>query len=214
MIPMSQKLVVYEKETGKVRTGKFRLSYPAIFVKKAMDAKSEAKYSATFLIPKTDTETYNALKALATDTAMAKWGGNVPPGLKLALKDGDKWADEYKAKGKNHDEMRGHWVVRTSTSVKPGAAKRGENGRAVDATPEDIYGGCYCCATVTAYAWSNSANGSGVSFNLNNIYKLEDGEPFSAAASSPTEDFDGIVETATGAPSTAPQQPAKDIFSM
>lgn len=212
---MSQKLVVYDKAEKKVRTGKFRLSYPAVFVKQAAPGMGEPKYRATFLIPKTDKESYEAIMALAVDTATEKWGSKLPAKLKIALKDGDKKADEAKAEGKAHEELRGHWEVRTSTSNKPGVSKRSETGRPVDATPEDIYGGCYCIATITAYAWENPANGCGVSFNLNNLFKIEDGEPFGATAASPAEDFDGIVETANPAAApTAQAVPAKNIFEM
>ena len=53
---------------------------------------SEPKYSVSAIIPKSDTKTVNAIKAaieVAKQESLPKWGGKVPPNLKLPLRDGD-----------------------------------------------------------------------------------------------------------------------------
>ena len=53
---------------------------------------SEPKYSVSAIIPKSDTKTVNAIKAaieVAKQESLPKWGGKIPPNLKLPLRDGD-----------------------------------------------------------------------------------------------------------------------------
>lgn len=53
---------------------------------------SEPKYSVSAIIPKSDTATVNKIKAAienAKKESLSKWGGKVPPNLKLPLRDGD-----------------------------------------------------------------------------------------------------------------------------
>ena len=45
-------------------------------------------------------------------------------------------------------------------------------------SPNDFYGGCYARAQVNPY-WYNRAGNQGVTFGLNNVQKIRDGEPFS-----------------------------------
>lgn len=53
---------------------------------------SEPKYSVSAIISKSDTKTVSAIKAaieVAKQESLPKWGGKVPPNLKLPLRDGD-----------------------------------------------------------------------------------------------------------------------------
>ena len=53
---------------------------------------SEPKYSVSAIIPKSDTATVNRIKAAienAKKESISKWGGKIPPHLKLPLRDGD-----------------------------------------------------------------------------------------------------------------------------
>ena len=53
---------------------------------------SEPKYSISAIIPKSDTKTINRIKAaieVAKQESISKWGGKIPPNLKLPLRDGD-----------------------------------------------------------------------------------------------------------------------------
>ena len=74
---------------------------------------SEPKYSVSAIIPKSDTATMNAIKAaieVAKKESVSKWGGKIPPNLKLPLRDGD--IDRRRMK-----------LTRAATSSMPIAAK-------------------------------------------------------------------------------------------
>jgi len=69
-----------------------RISFAAIFEPKSING-SEAKYSVSCLIPKEDKKTllaiHKAIEAAKEDGKVRKWGGKVPPNLKMPLRDGD-----------------------------------------------------------------------------------------------------------------------------
>lgn len=53
---------------------------------------SEPKYSVSAIIPKSDAKTVSRIKAaieVAKQESIAKWGGKIPPNLKMPLRDGD-----------------------------------------------------------------------------------------------------------------------------
>lgn len=169
----------------KVVTGEVRLSYVHLFEKYAYDEKQDPKYSVTLLIPKSDTKTIEALRAAeaeATEYGRSnKWGGKVPKDLKPSIiKDGDEDADDY-------PERRGHWMMTVRSDNKPGV---------VDANVQpvmdsnEVYSGCYARASLNAFAYKSPVS-KGVSFGLNHVQKLRDGEPL-GNVTRPEDDFDVV----------------------
>ena len=80
-----------------------RISFANIFEPKSING-GEAKYSVSCLIPKDDKKTllaiHKAVEAAKEDGKVRRWGGKLPPNLKLPLRDGDidRTEDEnYKA---------------------------------------------------------------------------------------------------------------------
>ncbi len=70
---------------------------------------------------------------------------------------------------------------------------RNSDGIAVEATNEDFYSGCYGKASVNFYAFSvNGTNG--VACGLNNLIKLEDGDPLGGGRSKAVDDFADDLE--------------------
>ena len=69
-----------------------RISFSNIFEAKSING-GDAKYSVSCLIPKTDKKTllaiHKAVEAAKEDGKTRKWGGKIPPNLKLPLRDGD-----------------------------------------------------------------------------------------------------------------------------
>lgn len=69
-----------------------RISFANIFEPKSING-GEAKYSVSCLIPKDDKKTllaiHKAVEAAKEDGKVRKWGGKLPPNLKLPLRDGD-----------------------------------------------------------------------------------------------------------------------------
>ena len=88
----------------KVITGKCRASYVHLFEPHSTNG-SDPKYSVSLIIPKSDTETIEKIKAAveeAKQSGVSKWNGKIPSNLKLPLRDGDEerpddpaFADSY-----------------------------------------------------------------------------------------------------------------------
>ena len=75
----------------KVITGKVRASFVHIFEPQSVNG-SDPRYSCSFIIPKSDAETIGKIRAAieeAKQSGVTKWGGKIPPSLKLPLRDGD-----------------------------------------------------------------------------------------------------------------------------
>jgi hypothetical protein len=164
----------------KIVTGKCRLSYVTAFQPRAQEEGKDPKYSVLLLIPKTDKATIakiNAAVEEAKEAGKAKWGGKVPAGLKLPLRDGDVERDE--------PEYEGHFFVNATSMQKPGVVDS-ELNPILDQS--ELYSGCYGRVSLNFFPFSKAGN-RGVAAGLNNIQKLEDGEPLGGASSRPEDDF-------------------------
>ena len=97
---------------------------------------------------------------------VAKFGGKIPPNLKLPLRDGDidrpddpNYADCY--------------FVNANSKEKPGLVDR----RRIPITdPLELYSGCYVRASINFFAFNTNGN-KGVAAGLGNIQKWAEGEP-------------------------------------
>ena len=69
-----------------------RLSFANIWEPKSINGGDE-KFSVSCIIPKSDkatlTKIHNAIEAAKEEAKGKKWGGKIPPNLKLPLRDGD-----------------------------------------------------------------------------------------------------------------------------
>jgi len=167
----------------KVITGKVRFSYVHVFEPHAVEPGQDPKFSVCLLIPKSDTATVSKIKAAieaAKTAGLSKWGGKVPPNLKLPLRDGDTERDTTE-----RPEYAGHYFVNANSKTRPGI---------VDANlleildPGELYSGCYGRASINFYAF-NTAGNRGIACGLNNLQKLSDGE-FLGGRSRPEDDFE------------------------
>lgn len=179
----------------KVITGKVRLSYCHLTEPRARNAKDEPKYSTALIIPKTDKVTMKALRAaekLALEEGLAEHKftqrevdlgkkSNGTKGVSLSIiKDGDEDADLER-----NPEYAGCWYMNVSAGTrKPGIVDR-QLEPITD--PTEIYSGCYVRASLTAFAYSNESKG--VTFGLNHIQKIADGDPL-GGMSRAEDDFD------------------------
>jgi len=171
----------------KVVTGKVRLSYAHLFEPYSSFENQPAKYSTTILIPKSDVATIKAIKA-AQATALEegkskKFGGSIPKNWKNTLHDGDEDADLEK-----NPEYAGHYYMAISNNQKPGIVDSNVQP-ILDAT--EVYSGCYARVSMNAYPF-NAQGSKGVSFGLNHVQKLADGEPFGGSAGKAENDFDAV----------------------
>ena len=163
---------------GNVLTHEARVSYPYVFEpNKGPNNDQEPKYSLTLLFAKG--ADLAPLKKAAEEAVREKWGDKPPKKLKSPFLDqGDYDKPGYEA---------GCIMVRASSNERPGL---------VDARvqpiidPCDFYAGCYCRATLRAFAYDRNGN-QGVSFGLQNIQKLRDGERL-AGRPKAEEDFQPV----------------------
>lgn len=170
----------------KVVTGEVRLAYANLLTPRASFEGQDPKYSAVLLIPKTDTKTVNAIKraikAAAEEGAGKVFGGKIPKNLKTTLRDGDEEADLER-----NPEYEGHMFMNVSSKTRPGIVDRGLN---TIIEPDEVYSGMYARVSINAFAYSYSGS-KGISFGLNNVQKVRDGERF-AGASKAEDDFDAL----------------------
>lgn len=168
----------------KVVTGEVRFSYVNVFEPKSINGSDE-KYSVSLLIDKRDTKTIEAIERAieaAKQAGVAKFGGKIPPVLKLPLRDGD-------AERPDDESYAGKMFVNANCKTKPGLIEK--NGmEIIDAT--EFYSGCYGKASVTFYAFNSNGN-KGIACGLNNIMKTRDGEPL-GGRSRAVDDFANDIE--------------------
>jgi len=152
----------------KVVTGKVRLCYANIWEPVAREEGQEKKYSCSLIIPKSDTKTIDKINEAiesAKATGKAKWGGKLPPNLKLPLRDGDI----DRADDENYENS---YFINVSCRTKPGVVDIYRNP-ILDA--EEVYSGCYAIVSMNLYSFNASGN-KGIAAGLNNIMKIAEGE--------------------------------------
>ena len=163
----------------KVLTGIVRLSYANVWEPKSINGGTE-KYSVSLIIPKSDTETVDAINA-AIDAAIKdgahKFGGKIPnrAALKLPLRDGDLERDD--------DAYKGCWFVNANSTTAPQIVD--QRVRPILERSE-IYSGAYARVSLSFYAFNSNGN-RGVACGLGNIQKVKDGEPLGGKTSAAEE---------------------------
>jgi hypothetical protein len=180
---------------SKVITGKVRLSYAHIFKPQAGIGGGEEKYSLSAIIPKSDIATIEKIeKAIeaATKEGIGRFGSKFgkAANFRNPLRDGDiDKADDA--------AYQDSYFLNVKSKTKPGVVDK-DLEEIID--PSEVYSGCYGRVSVVGFPYS--VNGStGISFALQNVQKLADGEPlggksraaddFSAFASDDEDDLLG-----------------------
>ena len=159
-----------------------RFSYLNAFQAKAPhnNPNGEAKFSATILVPKSNTQAKAVIDqaiAAAIDAGVStKWNNVRPPQPAICVHDGDGVRpSDGQAFG---EECKGCWVFTAS-------AKADHPPFVVDAQvqpiidPTKVYSGMWGNVSVSFFAY-NSAGKKGIGCSLNGLQKTRDGEPLSA----------------------------------
>lgn len=160
----------------KLQTPVFRVAFPQVFEAKAAPGSEKKKYSVVMLFTIADMKDaiekkkYADMKTAAQQVAMEKWPKGIPKNFISPFHDGVE-KQEYQGYGA------GVIYVTASRSEKAGKPGVVDAKLAKIIATEDFYGGCYARATVNPYAWEYMGK-CGVSFGLQNIQKVKDGEPF------------------------------------
>ena len=149
-------------------TGKVRLSYAHIWEPAAIK-DSEPKFSVSLIIPKSDKETVNKIKKAieeAKEDGKAKFGGKIPPNLKLPLRDGDIERPDDEA-------YRNSYFINATSKEKPQVVDK--NVQPI-LDQSEVYSGCYARVSISIYPFNKEVN-KGIGCGLGNIQKIADGEP-------------------------------------
>lgn len=152
----------------KIMTPEFRVSYPNVFQARADFDGQEPKFSIVMLFDKKTDIT--ALKKLAQSVVEEKWPDPAkrPKNLRNPFRDGDKEKEGM-------DGYAGVIFLRAASKTRPGLVDQALQP-IIEAS--EFYAGCFARATINAFAYDKAGN-TGVSFGLQNIQKLRDGDPFS-----------------------------------
>ena len=180
-------------------TPKFRASYAQVFTPKKNDLNDKMEYSVVAIFPKgTD---LSALTAAVKAAAEEKFGADKtkwPKNLRSPIrkneereKDG-KLPDGYEAGG---------FFITLKAQQRPGIVNA-NNEAIIDAA--DFYSGCWARAQVRPFGYLQKGN-AGVSFGLQNLQKMADGDPLSGR-----QRAEDAFEPVAGAETTAAS--AEDPF--
>jgi len=129
----------------------------------SLNPGGEPQYSITLVFPKSTD--LSKLKAAARAAAQLKWGDKMPSALRSPFRDGDE--------DRSDDPVFSNTIfVTAKCRDKPGLVDAALNPIL---NPMDFYSGVKCRASLYAFAYDTSGN-KGVSFILNNLQKLSDGD--------------------------------------
>ncbi len=153
-------------------TGKCIISYPHLF-EASPNPSGVMKFSASFLIDKTDTVTIDEINK-AIDKAKAKgkgsiWNNKIPSFRYLPLRDGDAEL----ANGEKEDPIyKGKFFLNASSDTMPGVV--GPDGKPLF-DQNRLYAGCIVRGDINPFPYKNSGN-CGVGWGLNNVMLISDGD--------------------------------------
>ena len=164
----------------KIMTNEVRFSYAHLTEAVSVNG-GEPRYSASIIIPKSDTETYEVMQK-AIENAVQAGIEKFRKSFKNAkthfpIHDGDTEKPEDSAYADS-------WYVNVSNKQAPGIV--GPDRKAIEDDTE-IYSGMYGRVTINFYPYSVS--GTGISASLQNVQKLRDGEPLGGVKASASDDF-------------------------
>lgn len=156
-----------------------RISFANIWEPKSING-SEEKYSVSCLIPKSDKATlakiHKAIEAAKEDAKGKKWGGKIPPNIKLPMHDGD-------IDRPDDENYAGHMYFNATSKDAPQIVDR-KVQPILD--PMECGSGDYCNVSVNFYGFAASGN-RGIAAGLGNIQKVKDGERLAGRASAASD---------------------------
>jgi hypothetical protein len=181
---MAEKMDITKK---KATTPEFRVSFPHVFEKHSGFEGQEPKYSLVMLFDKNID--LKELKRAAHNAAVEKYGPKEkwPKNFRMPFRDGDEKTD-----------LAGYentiFVTATSKQKPQVVSNKKVDGAfpRIEKEDEQFYAGCYARATLIAFAYDKAGN-KGVSFSLQNVQKLRDGDQFSGRKNADDE-FDDVED--------------------
>jgi hypothetical protein len=162
--------------SARIQTPKFRVSFPHVFNPQISEDTGKESYNLVMLFDAK--EDLSEMKAIVKEAIKEKFGNKVPKNLQLPFKDGNE---------KEYDGYQDTIYASAKSKSRPGIVD-GQLNPIID--ENEFYAGCYARAKVTAYGWSYMGK-NGISFGLQNLQKINDGEPFSGKVRA-EDDFEAL----------------------
>lgn len=193
-------------KTNRDVTVQGRLSYPALFEPRKVSEESDKKsYSASILIPKTDTATIQAIQAaiqaaVQQGVAEGKFKQAIDPAHTShpPLRDGDGMNRNGEPHG---SEYHGHWFINAKSPEGRKPFVVDQNVQPI-IDQSEIYPGCYVNAALQFYPYNHKTGGVGISASLQGVQKVKDGEPLGGGVVDANELFSAIPVPAAPAAQT------------
>lgn len=174
----------------KVVTGVVRLSYAHLFEPFSPNEEQDKKYSTVILVPKKDKKTIadieRAQQAALEAGKDSRFGGKIPRNWKNTFRDGDT---DDAVDHETNPEYAGHMFMTVSSKTRPGIIDR-QKMEILDSS--EVYSGCYARISMNAFPFNTQGN-KGVSFGLNHVQKVRDGEML-GGRSRAEDDFEELDE--------------------
>lgn len=171
-----------------------RLSYEHVFKPTRFDDNQEAKYSATFIIPKNHPDLPAVKRAMVEagreEYASAFGGNSWPKGFTCSLKDADTEVNSLgEVLAEKNPSYKGCYILEANSTRRPVTVNRDKSAL----TEDDgvIYSGCYVNASLAADAYEYGKVKRGVKVYLNGVQFVRDGERFGVDA---LDDFEELGE--------------------
>ena len=187
-------------KTGNILTPKCRITWPHLMIPQdnKLNPGAGKSYSLGILIPPGCD--ISLLKEDAKKAAIAKFGNNIPQNLRLPFQD---------PIAKKLTDFAGWTYIVASTKESRGRPScANSNGQAIEATPEEAYGGRWACVSVKAWAYDKAGN-RGVSFGLQSVQLLDHDEPIAGGGRINAEEEFAAVESSSGGAASS----SNDIFA-
>lgn len=178
-------------DKAKVRLRNVRLSFPQLFVAKAMEPGKEPQFGTNFLLHKQRNSADIKACQIAVDAVVKeKW----PKGLKsfkTVLKEASDKQDEYDG----YDES--CMVLSTRSVRRPQVVDRDLSP--ITEADAKLYAGCYVNATVRFFAYDHPTGGKGVSCEILAVQFAKDGQAFGGHRPvNVEEEFEAIDDDSAG----------------
>lgn len=160
-----------QQDADIVKLKNVRLSFPNLFQHEFYQGEDTGKFSATFLIPKTDAAQVKMVTEAIQRAITRKWPtGKAPGKLELTFRDGDNegyegYADHYSLKA-------------TKPKQQPKILDKDKTPLTEDDAYEKMYAGMFVNASVEFNAGTDGYGKHRVWCNLRGVQRHADGERF------------------------------------
>lgn len=174
-----------------IRTPKARLSYPHLFTPRAMEESGEKRYQCCLIFDKDAQHSpeFKAMQQQALKVGVEKWGADRAkwPKLRYPFRKADEKRLPDGTLPPGYPE--GSIFINLSSVQPPSCVLPSM----APASERDLYPGCFVRASVRAFTFEKRGN-KGISFGLNNVQKLGEGQPLGGRTTAET-DFEPVEAT-------------------